>query len=423
MSLHKPRSGLILFGLCALLFSGCTQMESENIVSEISAKTELSVGWWGDDIRNEYMLQALSVFAQDHPEIQLSMNYSTEEDYDLMIQARDAASMTCDVQQISYDQLFDPQIQQKFFSLSSIKDFLNFHLLRNDAVSWGQIDDVIYALSNSADIPAFYYNKALLDEYGVPVPATWDELLALGDLCASDNRSLFSAADESFFLLITAWAEQTIGYPMFDEDQQLQYDRDELSVMISLYQQLIDHNVIVSSDSPAREVCSLETVGCISWSSYASSLALSAASANISICTGPLLLDEPDAEFSGWYFRPGVLYVIRTDAEEPREAAKLLRFLINSDTIVQNQALNEGYPVAARSTFLIPSTTFTQTLSGQASSAYQQYKDEFSLIPPVLVSPSVHKSFFTFANRSLQSENQLATLASQFLYSMQCLLA
>lgn len=423
MSLRKTRSGLILFGLCALLFSGCSQIESENIVSEFSDKTELSVGWWGDDIRNEYMLQSLSVFTQTHPEIQLSMNYSTKEDYDLMIQARDAASMTCDVQQISYSELFDPQIQQKFFSLSSIKDFLNFHLIRNDAVSWGEIDGVIYALSNSADVPAFYYNQTLLEEYGVSIPSTWEELLALGDLCAADNRSLFSATDESFFLLITAWAEQTIGYPMFDENQQLQYDRDEFSAMISLYRQLIQHNVIRSSDTPSLEVCSQETLGCISWSSYASSLALSASSANISLCTGPLLLQNADDKLSGWYFRPGVLYVIRKDAEEPREAAKLLRFLINSDTIVQNQALNEGYPSAVRSSALIPSTTFTKTLSGQASSTYQQYQEDFTLIPSALEWASVHKSFFIFADRSLQSDDHLETLASQFLYSMQCLLS
>ena len=56
------------------------------------------------------------------------------------------------------------------------------------------------------------------------------------------------------------------------------------------------------------------------------------------------LLLIPRQNILAGILQPGVLYAISSSASQPREAAKLLRYLISSETIIKNQGLNEGYP-------------------------------------------------------------------------------
>ena len=101
MSGIKRGLQLLPIFLGCILLSGCSDSNTDQKMNATAEKTDISVSWLGGDIRNEYMLDALSVFAHQHPEICLSMNYTSEDAYSLLYDARNAASMSCDVVQIS----------------------------------------------------------------------------------------------------------------------------------------------------------------------------------------------------------------------------------------------------------------------------------------------------------------------------------
>ena len=81
MSKIKKRIQLLSVFACCVLLSGCSADETSPVSSAVAKKTDLSVSWWGDDVRNEYMLQTLGSFTQQYPDINLSMNYTTSEAY------------------------------------------------------------------------------------------------------------------------------------------------------------------------------------------------------------------------------------------------------------------------------------------------------------------------------------------------------
>ena len=150
MSEIKKRLQLLSVFACCVLLCGCSADETSSVSSVAAKKTDLSVSWWGDDVRNEYMLQTLGSFAQQYPDIHLSMNYTTSEAYPALCAARNAASMDCDVIQISYEQFCCTDPAKSFYSLSSIKDYLNLHLQSSESLSWGTSGDTLYALQTAS---------------------------------------------------------------------------------------------------------------------------------------------------------------------------------------------------------------------------------------------------------------------------------
>ena len=226
MSEIKKRIQLLSVFVCCVFLVGCSADETSPVLSAAAKKTDLSVSWWGDDVRNEYMLQTLGSFTQQYPDILLSMNYTTSEAYPALCAARNAASMDCDVIQISYEQFCCKDPAKSFYSLSSIKDYLNLHLQSEESLSWGTRGDTLYVLSNSIDLPAFYYNEELLQHLDVSIPSTWEDLSVLADACSRENEKR-EAADSSplyplamtrtdLFEFLNAWIEQRSGCTMFD---------------------------------------------------------------------------------------------------------------------------------------------------------------------------------------------------------------
>lgn len=423
MSEIKKRILLLLVFACCILLSGCSADETSPVSSAAAKKTDLSVSWWGDDVRNEYMLQTLGSFAQQYPDIHLSMNYTTSEAYPALYAARNAASMDCDVIQISYEQFCRTDPAKSFYSLSSIKDYLNLHLQSAESLSWGTSGDTLYALSNSIDLPAFYYNKELLQHLDVSIPSTWEDLSALTDACSRENEKR-EAADSSalyplamtrtdLFEFLNAWIEQRRGGTMFDENGTLQYTEAQLAELLTFYQTLIQDRIVLLADEPAFAVSSGQAAGCFSHASYASSLLLACDGADFTLCSGPLLTADPQIEHLGWYLQPGVLYAISSSARQPREAAKLLRYLVSSETIIQNQGLNEGYPSTSGAYQKLYADNSLQGLALTACMPLLEDRDAFSVFPAGLASGTVRDHFLSVASEMMERGGNPAEYATR----------
>lgn len=414
MSGIKKSVRLLSVFICCILLSGCSGNEMYPTSSQSDQKTDLSVSWYGDDIRNESMLQTLRSFTQQYPDIHLSMNYTTEEAYPALYTARNAASMDCDVLQISYEQFCHADSSESFYPLSNIKDYLNLHLLSAESLSWCTKDDTLYAMSNSIDLPAFYYNVELLQHLDIDLPSTWEDLLFLADACSKEKEVLKNSGSKilyplamtrtDLFELLNAWMEQHSGCAMFDEKGVLQYTEAQLAELLTFYQTLIEEHIVLITEEPAFAISSGQAVGCFSHASYASSLQLACDGADFTLLSGSLLTTDPEPKHPGWYLQPGLLYAISNSADQPREAAKLLRFLVSSDTAIKNQGLNEGYPATSGAYQKLYSQNSLQELPLAACMPFLEDRDAFSLFPAKLASGTVRDHFFSVASEMLERD-------------------
>ena len=369
------------------------------------------------------MLQTLGSFTQQYPDINLSMNYTTSKAYPALCAARNAASMDCDVIQISYEQFCCKDPAKSFYSLSSIKDYLNLHLQSEESLSWGTSGDTLYALSNSIDLPAFYYNEELL-HLDVSIPSTWEDLSALADACSREMKKR-AAADSSplyplamtrtdLFEFLNAWIQQRSGCTMFDEDGMLQYTETQLAELLTFYQTLIRDRLVLLVDEPAFAVSSGQAAGCFSHASDASSLLLACDGAGFTLCSGSLLTADPQTEHS-WlvFFSPVSFTQSASCASQPREAAKLLRYLVSSETIIKNQGLNEADILPPR----VRTKNFTQkTVCGLTLTACMpllEDRDAFSVLPARLASGAVRDHFLSAASEMMERSGDPAEYATR----------
>jgi len=79
------------------------------------------------------------------------------------------------------------------------------------------IDGAVYGLRNDLAPVLFWYNKALLDQFGYQVPRTWEDYQALGDKLAADHPGYFlgSVGDGFEGPYIYYWSGQA---PIFQTD-------------------------------------------------------------------------------------------------------------------------------------------------------------------------------------------------------------
>lgn len=71
------------------------------------------------------------------------------------------------------------------------------------SLDYATIDGTVYGLRNDLAQTVFYYNKALLDQFGYDVPTTWEEYGALGDKLAAEHPGyILGSMGDSFMTYI-----------------------------------------------------------------------------------------------------------------------------------------------------------------------------------------------------------------------------
>jgi raffinose/stachyose/melibiose transport system substrate-binding protein len=95
----------------------------------------------------------------------------------------------------------DPVINSGYLAELNASDYTNYNFLAG-ALSGFSKDGKIYGLARNSDMMVFYYNKAIFSKYGISVPTTFDELLAISDklkdtgiaTCAMDGKDKWPIA-------------------------------------------------------------------------------------------------------------------------------------------------------------------------------------------------------------------------------------
>ena len=89
----------MLLLVSALLLSGCA---SKTVLTSNFEQVDISLSWWGNDVRHEYTLAAVKEFERLHPEINVVCHYSDWSGYQKRSDAQMASDTDSDVMQINY---------------------------------------------------------------------------------------------------------------------------------------------------------------------------------------------------------------------------------------------------------------------------------------------------------------------------------
>ncbi len=173
---------------------GCGKDSSGNAQSAGSAPEKVKISFWytaseGDpnDMLYKFLQETENMFVEENPHVEIetfilggdgALNYKTK------LATEAAADNLPDVFMTWHGAPTQPMVDAGL--LMPFDDIINNDPDLSRTMDYSKLslctyNDTLYGIPDSVDVIGFFYNKSLLDEYGIEVPQTYEELLVACD--------------------------------------------------------------------------------------------------------------------------------------------------------------------------------------------------------------------------------------------------
>ncbi|MBR6044823.1 MAG: carbohydrate ABC transporter substrate-binding protein [Ruminococcus sp.] len=335
--------------IAALLLSAVLGLGSCAPDSTLDAGTKesISFSWWGKDNRHSYTISAVKQFVNLNPDIEVIQEYNEFDVFQKKMDVVFAAHDECDVMQINYDWLYRYSPDgEGFYDLKKLSQYIDFSNFTEEQLSYGMINGKLNGIPNALNTQICYYDKDMYDRYGLELPKDWDDLFEAAGVMKQDRIYPLQMNRKAAWMMCIAYEEQKTGRRCFDDTGRMCFGRAEFADLLTFYKRLVDEKVTkFLEDVQSQDLNNAAAAGMVCWISDADNNCSAAIEAGRNIVVGDFLRME-GSSISGWYAKPTSLYGIRRDTDEPRAAALLVNFLLNSEEMAQQQGTEKGIPLS-----------------------------------------------------------------------------
>ena len=316
-----------------------TVSESNN-GSDSAAKVNLTMAWWGNQVRNEATQNALDKYHELNPNVTVDGQFYQWNDYWGKLSTSAAGKTMPDVIQMDYfyidqyvqnNQLLDltPYIESGALDVSNISD---------NVLAMGEIGDGNYGIAAGLNAGCLLYNKTLLDENGITMKdnMTLDEFIEVAKEVTEKTGYRANLMSLSVYY----------GYWSRANDLQLKDGKlagDSAAAYEPYFQLLVDainDGWHISAKDGIQQTTAVEqdpmvygsSPETMSWCAVVTSNMLTsyqnAAPEGMEI--GITTIPTSDVKKSN-YLKPSQFFCVSADTANPDEAVALLNYLINSE--------------------------------------------------------------------------------------------
>jgi len=321
----------------------------------------LRFSWWGGKDRHQATLAALQAFEAKYPDIKIKAEYTGWEGYFSRLTTQINSGTEADLIQTNWNWLtLMSRKGDGFYDLNKLAGTLDLKQFSPAALATTTVNGKLNALPLSTNVMGFYYNQASWQKAGLPLPKSWDELLAAGAVFKEklgDNAYPIYVGEQDCMLLVFSWMYQQDQKPMIDVNRKrLAWDRADLTRAFGFYKKLVDNHVLpdtkvlASYGAKSTPIYELkpwmegEWAGSYNWNVlYPSQSVTLKNPADLVPGPYPLL---PGAKDAGQFRKTAIMYSIGRTTKHPKEAALLLNFLVNEPEGVIPVGLERGAPLS-----------------------------------------------------------------------------
>ena len=398
--------------MIAVLFTSCSSDVLVTVRPESSSKP-ISVSWWGNDPRHEYMIEGLNIFERNNPDIRIDYSYAVWNGYENRYQMLMKSHNNADVMQINYAWLTkysnDGLGYYDLYSLSDVIDFSNF---TEADLSTGTMNGKLNALPTAYNTSCFFYNGDIYSSYGLSAPSTWDDLFVAADAMRDDGMYPLGMIYKHAFLVLNAWYEQNYSSQLFDIDGKYIGTENDIRNILEFYGDLVNNGVLMPpSEFEVSYFGSGNVAGVSCWASDAQRYCSPLVESNVPVIVGDFISTGSEGG-NGWYIKPATMFAISANCENPEEAGRVMNYLLNSPEFIVLQGTERGIPVSVTA---LQTLTDNDMLSGVEYDAGKVMRDNMGsmvLINPMLENSDVQDAFKTYADMYLYGELSLDEAAA-----------
>ncbi|WP_275001898.1 ABC transporter substrate-binding protein [Promicromonospora iranensis] len=330
--------------------SAASSSEAAPVATDRDIK--LSLVWWGDDDRASRYEEAVELFEEKYPNIDVSTQFQAWDDY-WTTRTTEAAGQTLpDVFQMDLAYIHQYASNNQLLDLSS-QVGVNLEtgdydetLLGSGAVNGGQ-----FGIPTSTNTLGLFYHQDLLDELDVEPPTeglTWDEYDAwireVSEAGANQDPQVYGGTDYTGTLwLFIQWLLQQ-GKTAFAEDGSPAFEKADLVAWVERTQPLRDEGVFFPIErtkqvEPLTGMQVGQAATEITWDNMLAGYASGAGTENLGLLPVPT-----GAEGSQQFWKPSMLLASSANTQEPDAAAALIDFLVNDPAVGKIFGTSKGVP-------------------------------------------------------------------------------
>ncbi|AUS79595.1 hypothetical protein C1701_15970 [Actinoalloteichus sp. AHMU CJ021] len=308
--------------------------------------------WWGSDDRARLTEEAVALFEERNPGIDVVTSYSAFDGYFEKLATETAGGNPPDVIQMDYAYLREYADRGVLADLNEFgEDQLGTEEITPLLATSGEIDGALYALPMGQNTHTFAYDVERWTETGVDLPEpgwTWedwfDASLELAD--ATDGESVgltdFGWSWETF----QVWLRQQ-DKDLYTEDAELAFERAD----VVEYMELLDR--FRSEGASTEGSVTAQIDGAVENSPVSRGLAFADFSWDSTVPSFFSVLGRPVAlapmprigERVGQFAKPAMLVSVAEGSEHKEAAAALVDFLLNDEDAGKIQGTTRGMPV------------------------------------------------------------------------------
>lgn len=314
--------------------------------SALAADIALRFSWWGGGERHEATNAAIKAFEAKNPGVTIKGEYGGFLGYVDKMSVQMAGGVEPDI--IQSDWAWLSQFSKDGNGFYDLKKANQVQLDAFIGESWktGLINGKLNGVPSSYTARVFLWNKSTWDKAGLPLPKTWDELLAAGKVfeqkLGKDHFPLDSHLYDAVMVAQAYMLQKTGKSWIYSNQAKVAYSQAEALEWVRFYKRMVDQHVIstlqyrVSAaggniETPVEQLpdwVSGKFAGSYVWDSVLKTrISTAPKSMTFEIGNFPTL---PDAKDSGYFGRPAQMFVVSKNSKNPEMAAKFVNWMVNS---------------------------------------------------------------------------------------------
>lgn len=339
----------------AMAVAGCTKNKGYTTVSD--TKTELTIAWWGDETRNQYTQELLELYEQLHPDISFTPIPMSKEEYSENLAKATAMGECPDIVQMDASLL---SVYEENKTLADLTGFVESKTIYTDSLdpelrNTGIRGGILAGIPVSVSIPALGYDREILKEAGVEIPANgwdWDTFFQACSKVKEQTGRPGLVSDFSDSTMLSCWLQQR-NETLFDESgQEVNVTEDTLTAYFQYCSALMESETLVSvwgeDILPVSDQGGYEDAAAGAFSFGTKGIAEQGRTGDIEVTDPP-----SDGDDNRFIVRPELFLSVSTSLppEKQTAAAGFINWFINDPNAVRSAGTERGIPasLAARS--------------------------------------------------------------------------
>lgn len=339
------------WGVLALLLAGA-------MTSVAQAETVLRFSWWGGNSRHQATLKAIELFEARNPGVKIKPEFGGWGGHLEKITVQMAGRNEPDIMQINWNWLWMFSRQgDGYLDMNKYKNLLKLDEFSPAAIQPGIVNGKLNALPSTYTARMWFWQKETFTKAGLPLPKTWDEMLADGKVFEQKlGREYYTQDGINYdvILMSHAWIFQKTGKQYIDPKQaKVALTVPEALEWVRFYKKLssshavvpLKERVSVAADNPTEQSAmwtSGKWAGNYTWD--ASLRPRLSTLKNTTLEVGPFLT-QPGAKNSGMFGRPANLLAVSKNTKSPEMAVKFVNFILTDPDAQKILGVERGLPV------------------------------------------------------------------------------